>query len=109
MVRALASYQCGLDSNPGVNTIYGLSLVLVLTFAPKGFSLGTPVFPSPQHPTFLNSSSTSNQGDKEPLQGCAASKSLFILFIVYLFSCSPCQHWYIKLILLGIISHAVIF
>ena len=72
-----------------VNTIYGLSLLLVLTFSPKGFSLGTPVFPSPQNPTFLNSNSTSNQGDKEPLQGTAASKSLFILFIVYLFSCSP--------------------
>ena len=34
---------------PGV--ICGLSL-LVLYFAPRGFSPGTPVFPSPQKPTF---------------------------------------------------------
>ena len=28
--------------------------------APRGFSLGTPVFPSPQKPTFLNSNSIRN-------------------------------------------------
>ena len=66
-----------------------VSLLLVLSFAPRGFSQSTPVLPSPQNPTFLNCNSTSNQGDKEPLQGCATSKSLFILFIVYLFSCLP--------------------
>ena len=48
MVRALASHQCGLGLNPGVNDICGLSLLLVLSLAPRGFSLGTPVFPSPQ-------------------------------------------------------------
>ena len=37
----------------------------------------TPVFPSPQKPTFPNSSSTRNQADQEPLRGCATSKSLF--------------------------------
>ena len=45
MVRALASHQCGLGSNPGVDTICGLSLLLVLSLAPRGFSPGTPVFP----------------------------------------------------------------
>ena len=35
----------------------GLSLLLVLSFAPRGFSLATPVFPSPQKPTFPNSNS----------------------------------------------------
>ena len=45
--RALSSHQCGLGSNPSVNTIYGLSLLLVLSLAPRGFRLGTPVFPSP--------------------------------------------------------------
>ena len=45
MVRALASHQCGLGLNPGVNDICGLSLLLVLSLAPRGFSLGTPVFP----------------------------------------------------------------
>ena len=47
VVRALASHQCGPGSNPGVDAICGLSLLLFLSFAPRGFSLGTPVFPSP--------------------------------------------------------------
>ena len=84
MVRALASHQCGLGSNPGIDAICGLSLLLVLSLAPRGFSPGTLVFPSPQKPTFPNSNSTGNQVDEEPLCGCATCKSLFILFI-YLF------------------------
>ena len=47
VVRALASHQCGPGSNPGVDAICGLSLLLVLSLAPRGFSPGTPVFPSP--------------------------------------------------------------
>ena len=78
VVRALASHQYGPGSNPGVNAIYGLSLLLALSFAPRGFSPGTPVFPSPQKPTLPNSNSTRNQVDEEPLYGCATSKSLFI-------------------------------
>ena len=59
-------------------------LLLVLSFAPRGFCLGTPVFPSPQKRTFPNSHSTRNQVDEEPLCGCATSKSLFIyLFIIF--------------------------
>ena len=85
VVRALASHQCGLGSNPGVDAICGLSLLLVLSFAPRGFSLGTPVFPSPQKPTFPNSNSTRSQVDKEPLYGCATSKSLFMILFIYLF------------------------
>ena len=55
-----------------------------------GFSPGTPVFPSPEKPTFPNSNSTRNQVDEEPLCGCATSKSLFIyLFIYFLTSSSP--------------------
>ena len=45
----------GTGSNPGVDTICGLSLLLVLSLAPRGFSPGTPVFPSPEKPTFPNS------------------------------------------------------
>ena len=76
---ALASYQYGLGSNPRVDTICGLRFLLV----PRGFSLVTPVFPSPQKPTLPNSNSTRNQVDKEPLCGCATSKSLCIdLFII---------------------------
>ena len=49
--RALASHQCGPGSIPGVGVICGLSL-LVLYSAPRGFSPGTPVFPSHLKPTF---------------------------------------------------------
>ena len=83
MVRALASQQCGPGSNPGVDAICGLSLLLVLYLAPRGFSPGTPVFPSPQKPTFSNSNSTRNQVDEEPLCGCASCKSLFIYLFIY--------------------------
>ena len=44
MVRALA-FQCVPGSIPGLGVISGLSL-LVLYSALRGFSLGTPVFPS---------------------------------------------------------------
>ena len=44
MVRALASHQCGPGSTPGPGVICGLSLLLVLVLAPRGFSPGTPVF-----------------------------------------------------------------
>ena len=88
MVRALASHQCGPGPNPGVDAICGLSLLLVLSFAPRGFSLGTLVFPSPRKPTFPNSNSIRNQVDKEPLCGCtcATSKSLllFLLLLILL-------------------------
>ena len=47
-----ASHQCGLGSIPGFGVKYGLSLLLVLVLAPRGFSPGTPVFPSPQNQHF---------------------------------------------------------
>ena len=47
VVRALACQQCGPGLNPGFDAICGLSLLLVLSLAPRGFSPGTPVFPSP--------------------------------------------------------------
>ena len=72
-VSALAAfYQCGPDSNPVVDAICGLSLFLVLFLAPRGLSSGTPVFPSPQKPTFPNSNSTRSQVDEEPFSECAA-------------------------------------
>ena len=81
MVRALTSHQCGPGSNPGFDAICGLSLSLVLSLAPGGFTSGTsgtPGYPSPRKPTFLNSNLTRNQVDKEPHSGCAISKFLFI-------------------------------
>ena len=66
VVRALAFHQCGPGSIPGFFAICGLSL-LVLYSALRGFSPGTPVFPSPQKPTFagvtqLASARLSEQG-----------------------------------------------
>ena len=60
MVRALAFHPCVPGSIPGHGVICGLSLLLVLFLAPRGFSPGTPVFPSPQKPTFPNSNSLWN-------------------------------------------------
>jgi len=57
VVRALASHRCGSGSIPALDAICGLRLLLVLYSAPRGFSLGTPVFPSPQKPAFPNSNS----------------------------------------------------
>ena len=55
VVRALSSHQCGSGSIPRLGIICGLGLLLVLILALRGFSPGTPVFPSPQKPTFPNS------------------------------------------------------
>ena len=55
--RALASHRCGSGSIFGLDAICGLSLLLVVFLAPRGFSPGTPVFPSPQKQTFPNSNS----------------------------------------------------
>ena len=92
VVRALASHQCGPGSNPSINTICGLSLLLVLSLAPRGFSPGTLVFPSPQKPTFPNSNSTRNQIDEETLCGCTTCKSLFIYYFIYLFIQNSCKN-----------------
>ena len=57
MVRTLASHQFGLGWTPGPGVVCGLRLLLVLALAPRGFSPGTPVFPSPQKSTSPNSNS----------------------------------------------------
>ena len=82
MLRALASHQCGPGLNPDVDALCGLSLLLVLPLAPRGISPDTPVFPSPQKPTFPNSNSTRNQVDEEPLCGGATCKSFFIYLFI---------------------------
>ena len=56
----LPKHQCAPGLTPGVNAICRLSLLLVLSLALKGSSLGTPVFPSPQKPTLPNSNSIWN-------------------------------------------------
>ena len=69
-VRMVQS-TCLPQKRPGFKSqcrsICGLSLLLVLSRAPRGFSPGTLVFHSPQKPTFPNSNSTRNQVDEEPI------------------------------------------
>ena len=57
MVRALASHQCGPGSIPGLSVVCGLSLLLILYSALRGFSPGSLVFPSSQKSTFPISNS----------------------------------------------------
>ena len=83
MVRGLSSHWCSLGANPSVNAICGLSLLLVLFFGLRGFSLGTKVFPSPQKTTLPNSNLIRNQVDKEPLSGCATYKT--VIYVIYVF------------------------
>ena len=71
-------------SNPGVDTICGLSLLLVLSLAPRGFFSEYSGFPLSSKPAFPNSNSTRNQVDEEPLCGCATSKSLINFYLFYL-------------------------
>ena len=86
MVRALASHQCGPGSTPGPGVICGLSLLLVLVLALRGFSPGSPVFPSPQKPTFPNSNSIRNpRATGLSVPDCCVSPSLNkvdLLFII---------------------------
>ena len=50
VVRSLASHNVArVQLNPGIDAICGLSLLLVLSLAPRGFSPGTPVFPFQIH------------------------------------------------------------
>ena len=60
-------------SNPDIDTICGLSLLLVLSRSPRGF-------PSPQNATFSNSNLTRNQVDEEPLCGCATSNHYLFIY-----------------------------
>ena len=60
----------------------GLSLLLVLVLAPRGFSPGTPVFPSPQKPTFLNSNSI---WKVSPISAVRAKYIWHLNKVIYLF------------------------
>ena len=59
MVRALASHRCGPGSIQSSDHMWA-KFVFGSLSAPRSFSPGTPVFPSPQKPAVLNSSSTRN-------------------------------------------------
>ena len=85
MVRALSSHQCGPCSNPSVEAICELSLLLVLYFASRGvfFSPCTPVLPLPKNKHFQIQI---RQGmvDEERHRGCAVYNVIY-LFIVVVF------------------------
>ena len=55
--KQIKVYEIFFSIIPRPGVICGLSLLLVLYSAPRGFSPGTPVFPFPQKPTFPNSNS----------------------------------------------------
>ena len=66
--------------------------------APRGFSLGTPVFPPPQKPTFPNSNSTRNQTKNHYVDVQPANRYLFIYFIHFICLAvhrgeGECQDW----------------
>jgi len=80
VVRALASHRCGSGSIPGLDAKCRLSLLLVLFSAPRGFSPGTQVFPSPPKPTFPNSNSIQISVDEYPLCGGATANSHYYYY-----------------------------
>ena len=86
VVRALASHQCVPGSIPGPGVICGLSLLLVLYSAPRGFSPGTPVFPSHQKPTLLNSNSIWKQWMKSHLVEMPLQIPIIIIISIYTLS-----------------------
>ena len=53
-------------------------------FSPLLLSPGSPLFPSPQKPTFSNSNSTRDQADEERLCGYPTSKLLLLLLLLLL-------------------------
>ena len=49
-MTAMSPSNAAQGSNPDIYATCELSLLLVVSFAPRGFSPGTPVFTSPQKP-----------------------------------------------------------
>ena len=89
VVRALAAKQCVPGSIPGPGGIFGLSnLSLVLFRAPRGFSPDTPVFPSPQKPTFPNSNSIWIIVRLLSLSAWVIAQALPVFDIKYAFACN---------------------
>ena len=83
MVRALAIRQCVRGSIPGLGVICGLSL-LVLYSAPRAFSPGTLVFPSPQKPTLSKFQFDSDTVDDKSYYVDATVKARLLLLLLKL-------------------------
>ena len=85
MVRTLASHQCSLDSNPGVDAICWLSLLLILSFAPRRFLPGTAGLPSSQKPTFPNSNPNFRDGRRRTTTWMCYGRIITIVFFINFF------------------------
>ena len=87
--RAPASrtHQCVVRArNPASTPSRRLCLLFVFPFAPRGFSLGTPIFRSPKKPTFPNSNST-RMTEEEPVWMCHLLPQIInIYLLIYLFT-----------------------
>ena len=90
-MRALASYQCGPGSNPGVDAIFGLSLLLVISQCPERFFSGYSGFPLSSKTNFPNSNSTRNQTKNHYVDVLPANSYLFI-YLFYSFHLSGCSY-----------------
>ena len=55
LLKAPASQQCGWGSNPSINANMWVEYFWVFSPAPRGFSLGSPLFPSPRLPNSIYS------------------------------------------------------
>ena len=74
---------------PETGVICGSSLLLVFYSPPRGFSPGTPIFPSPQKPTIPNSNSslecTGIRNEFLWIPLCSVDKQIIRLHFTYLF------------------------
>ena len=91
MVRALASHQCGPGSIPGLGVICGLSLLLVVVPAPRGFSPDTPVFP-PSSKTNIPKFQFGSKSEGHRFVSCNRLLKL-IYFIFLLNDAALVGHW----------------
>ena len=78
---ALASHHCGTGSTPGPGVICGLSLLLVLVLAPRGFSPGTSVFPLSSKTNICKFQFDRETVDEESPRRRATANSHFKFFI----------------------------
>ena len=84
VVRALASHQCVPGSIPGPGVICGLSLLLVLYSAPRGFFSGYSGFPLSSKTNTSKFQFDLETVDEEPPRGNATANSYYYLLLLLL-------------------------
>ena len=96
-LRALASHQCIPGSNPGVDAICGLSLLLVLSLAPTGFSPGAPVYPLLKSQHFQIRIRSGTQGHvltSSWTRKCSVGKQITIINYYFARCLQLFHHWH---------------